>query len=560
MIIETGLFALILALFCSLAQLLTYNIAIKKNNHNMFSFVKSYGYSCLLLVSYSFIVLCLAFINNDFSVNLVYSTSNSSLSLLGKLNAFLSTKEGFLFIFLLAGSYLKLKLFSDKDYKHGVKYKAWIYQCLINVSSLVILLFFNKPFTRNNNIFTEGTGLNDIFIANPIFPIAIACYSIIFAITLAAVVERRVTPLYANKLKVRAKNAFILALLSIFLFMFNSYHFTKSNVLWNWDIIENTNLVLLIIGANIIISISVLAKEDAIRRWTVFQCFLPLIVFAISSSFVFSGKIPSIYFDFYTNSADVILLWIVNFIITFSILFVYVKKSKFINKQNKNYLSVYTKEGKLFIISIALMFLTILLEIFSILPGVYNIFGDGIKMDNSFYEYLILLLLFSNIVIVFLLKSMSSFTRKILFLGVAIFVAGFSLSKIYTQEIKIKFYPNKEYHVSKNISLKSRNAEIIETEKYNAIETKFFLLKDKKIISEFNPIKKMYFSPVHSKTLSYKYIDGLTEINGKISPRDNLDNLNVLITLKKYSYLIWIGFYLILFGLLKLFYLDKSKE
>lgn len=560
MIIETGLFALILALFCSVAQIATYGIATNKNNHNMFGFVKSYGYSCLFLVLYSFLVLCFAFINNDFSVNLVYSSSNSSLTILEKLNAFISTKEGFLFVFLIAGSYLKLKLFSDNDYKNGVKYKAWIYQCLINISSIIILLFFNKPFARNNSIFTEGTGLNDIFIANPIFPIAIACYSIIFAITLAAMNEKRITPLYASKLKVRAKNAFILTLLSIFLLMFNSYNFTKDNVLWNWDVIENTNLVLLIVGANIIISISILARVDAIRRWTVFQCFLPLIIFAISSSFIFSGRIPSIYFDYYTNNADVILLWIINFIIIASMIFIYLKKSKLINKQNKNYLSILSMEGRLFVISIALMFLVVLLEIFTVLPGFYNLFGDGIRMDNSIYEYIILLLLFSNVIIVFLLKSMSSFTRKILFLGVVIFMLGFSISRATSEEVNIKFYPNKDYQITNNISLKSREISMVETKKYNAIEAKFFLLDNDNIVSEFNPIKKIYFSPVHSKSFGYKFIDGLTEINGKISARDNLDNLNILITIKKYSYLIWIGIYLIFFGLIKLFYLDKNKE
>jgi cytochrome c-type biogenesis protein CcmF len=101
MLIELAHFALILAFFVAIAQMVVPMIGAHKGWSGWMAFADPAANSQLVLTGFSFAVLMHAFIVSDFSVALVYANSHTDKPLLYKISGVWGNHEGSMLLWVL---------------------------------------------------------------------------------------------------------------------------------------------------------------------------------------------------------------------------------------------------------------------------------------------------------------------------------------------------------------------------------------------------------------------------------------------------------------------------
>ncbi len=251
------------------------------NRLNYAGFIAA-AFAFLLILS-SYLLLLIAFVNNDFSFVGVYSFSSSNLSLLSKIYASWAGAGGsmLLLTIILSTFYFGLKIASLKNTEKFKTLTCQVMGFVVIVFTLVCLL--RNPFERLPVAAVEGFGLNPqlqsvwMAIHPPIVFSAYAFVVLAFALTIASLKTNK--DIDTSKLfKVSTYASWMLLTVGIALGGVWAYEVLGWGGYWAWDPVETASLLpwLILTGYFIVKSIT---KNLSLTRETLIMLTFASLVF-----------------------------------------------------------------------------------------------------------------------------------------------------------------------------------------------------------------------------------------------------------------------------------------
>ena len=299
---QIGYYSLILGFFFSI---LIVPVSIKNfNNKNQIIDNKIFSISFFqfFFVVVSFFGLILSFVNSDFSNETVFNNSHTTKPLFYKISGTWGNHEGSLLLWLLVLT-LFIFIFLIKSTNQPKKYRilTLLFQQVIIIGFFLFLLKTSNPFNYLFPIPKEGLGLNPILqdpalaIHPPILYLGYVGSSIIFSSSLAAVVEKHISTVWAKHIKVWILVSWVFLTFGIMLGSIWAYYELGWGGFWFWDPVENVSLMPWFCLTALLHCILVLEKRLLLSSWTVV---LSIATFMLSMSGTFlvrSGILNSVH-------------------------------------------------------------------------------------------------------------------------------------------------------------------------------------------------------------------------------------------------------------------------
>ena len=163
MIVETGHFALILALFVAIAQAIVPLVGAQRGDSQWMAMARPGAVVLFLLVATAFLALTWASVANDFSLKVVFENSHSDKPLLYRISGVWGDHEGsmLLWVLILTVYGLAVALFGG-NLPAGLRSRALSVQAMISVGFLLFILLTSNPFLRLDPVPIDGRGMNPI--------------------------------------------------------------------------------------------------------------------------------------------------------------------------------------------------------------------------------------------------------------------------------------------------------------------------------------------------------------------------------------------------------------
>src|SRR5438128_12345128 len=216
MIVETGHFALILALAAALVQMALPAWGARQRDPRLMAVAEPAALVQLCLVLAAFLALMHAYVTSDFSVETVWANSHSAKPLIYKITGVWGNHEGSMLLWILM-----LALFGALVAGFGtnlpatLKSTALAVQAWIAAAFELFVLATSNPFARLAQPPLEGRDLNPILqdpglaVHPPLLYLGYVGFSITFSFAAAALIEGRIDAAWARWVRPWALTAWI---------------------------------------------------------------------------------------------------------------------------------------------------------------------------------------------------------------------------------------------------------------------------------------------------------------------------------------------------------------
>jgi len=393
---QIGYYSLILGFFFSI---LIIPVSIKNfNNKNKIIDNKIFSISFFqfFFVVVSFFGLILSFVNSDFSNETVFNNSHTTKPLFYKISGTWGNHEGSLLLWLLVLT-LFIFIFLIKSTNQPKKYRilTLLFQQVIIIGFFLFLLKTSNPFNYLFPIPKEGLGLNPILqdpalaIHPPILYLGYVGSSIIFSSSLAAVVEKHISTVWAKHIKVWILVSWIFLTFGIMLGSIWAYYELGWGGFWFWDPVENVSLMPWFCLTALVHCILVLEKRLLLSSWTVI---LSIATFMLSMSGTFlvrSGILNSVHTFANDPERGIFILIFLFTLIFFSLAIFFI----FHKENNQKIVEIYwlSKETSILFNNWFLMYFLSVVLIGTVYPIFLEVLSDEkISVGPPFYHKLII--------------------------------------------------------------------------------------------------------------------------------------------------------------------------
>ena len=393
---QIGYYSLILGFFFSI---LIIPVSIKNfNNKNQIIDNKIFSISFFqfFFVVVSFFGLILSFVNSDFSNETVFNNSHTTKPLFYKISGTWGNHEGSLLLWLLVLT-LFIFIFLIKSINQPKKYRilTLLFQQVIIIGFFLFLLKTSNPFNYLFPIPKEGLGLNPILqdpalaIHPPILYLGYVGSSIIFSSSLAAVVEKHISTVWAKHIKVWILVSWIFLTFGIMLGSIWAYYELGWGGFWFWDPVENVSLMPWFCLTALVHCILVLEKRLLLSSWTVI---LSIATFMLSMSGTFlvrSGILNSVHTFANDPERGIFILIFLFTLIFFSLAIFFI----FHKENNQKIVEIYwlSKETSILFNNWFLMYFLSVVLIGTVYPIFLEVLSDEkISVGPPFYHKLII--------------------------------------------------------------------------------------------------------------------------------------------------------------------------
>jgi len=303
MLPELGHFALILALLLSLLLSGVPLTGALSGNRVWMSMARPLVAGQFVFVVIAFSLLVASFVNDDFSVAIVSSQSNSLLPLIYKVSALWGGHEGSLLLWLLmlSGWTLAVALFS-RTLPNDMVATVLSVMGMIAVGFLLFSLLTSNPFARTlPNVPMEGADLNPLLqdFAMAIHPPMLYCgyvgFSVAFAFAIAALIGGRFDAAWARWTRPWTTAAWIFLTVGIMLGSWWAYYELGWGGWWFWDPVENASFMPWLVGTALLHSLAVTEKRGAFKTWTLLLAIFAFSLSLLGTFLVRSGVLTSVH-------------------------------------------------------------------------------------------------------------------------------------------------------------------------------------------------------------------------------------------------------------------------
>ncbi|MFI4935921.1 MAG: heme lyase CcmF/NrfE family subunit [Caulobacterales bacterium] len=276
MINELGQFALVLALALSLAQV-GFSIAGRVRRDGALAGAgEGAALGVLAAVAVGFLALIHAFVTSDFSVLNVAANSHTAKPLIYKIAGAWGSHEGSMLLWCLMLSAYGAAMALSGRLPFGLKALAVATQGALGALFIGYMVFASNPLARLVDVPVQGNSLNPLLqdpalAAHPPFLYAgYVGFSVVFSLSVAALIEGRVDPAWARWIRPWTLAAWSFLTIGITLGSFWAYYELGWGGWWAWDPVENASFMPWLLGTALLHSAAVTEKRGALASWTVF--------------------------------------------------------------------------------------------------------------------------------------------------------------------------------------------------------------------------------------------------------------------------------------------------
>ncbi|MBL8343392.1 MAG: heme lyase CcmF/NrfE family subunit [Rubrivivax sp.] len=303
MIPEIGHFALILALVVALLAQSTLPLwGSFRGQANWVALARPAALVQFTLLVVAYACLTHAFVNNDFSVLLAASHSNSALPLPYRYAAVWGNHEGsiLLWALILAGWTVAVALFS-RQLPDVMVARVIGVMGLVSVGFLLFTLFTSNPFERLLPAAADGRDLNPLLqdpgmvFHPPLLYMGYVGFSVAFAFSIAALISGRLDSTWARWSRPWTTVAWVFLTLGIALGSAWAYYELGWGGWWFWDPVENASFMPWLAGTALIHSLAVTEKRGGFKMWTVLLAILAFSLSLMGTFLVRSGVLSSVH-------------------------------------------------------------------------------------------------------------------------------------------------------------------------------------------------------------------------------------------------------------------------
>ena len=303
MIPEIGHFALIISLCLAVILTLVPAWGAWRGNSVAMALAPSLSVGLLVFVGISFACLSTAFLQDDFSVKLVASHSNSLLPPIYKFAAVWGNHEGSLLLWLLILSLwtAAVAVFSSQ-LPLLVLSRVLSVMGGIGVGFLAFSLFTSNPFARLlPGTPVDGSDLNPLLqdpgliIHPPLLYMGYVGFSVAFAFAIAALMGGRLDASWARWSRPWTNIAWAFLSLGIMLGSWWAYYELGWGGWWFWDPVENASFMPWLAGTALIHSLAATEKRGLFKSWTVLLAIFAFSLSLLGTFLVRSGVLTSVH-------------------------------------------------------------------------------------------------------------------------------------------------------------------------------------------------------------------------------------------------------------------------
>jgi cytochrome c-type biogenesis protein CcmF len=300
---EIGHFALVigLCLACLLAALPAWG-AWRRDTVAM-GLARGLAIGLLVFIAISFVCLTVAFLQDDFSVALVASHSNTLLPPIYKFSAVWGNHEGSLLLWALILCFwiAAVALFSPQ-LPLLVLARVLSVMGAVAVGFLSFSLFTSNPFARNlPSPPADGADLNPLLqdpgliIHPPLLYMGYVGFSVAFAFAIAALLGGRLDASWARWSRPWTNVAWAFLSLGIMLGSWWAYYELGWGGWWFWDPVENASFMPWLAGTALVHSLAATEKRGLFKSWTVLLAIFAFSLSLLGTFLVRSGVLTSVH-------------------------------------------------------------------------------------------------------------------------------------------------------------------------------------------------------------------------------------------------------------------------
>jgi len=302
MVVELGLFALIIAVLLAAAQAWFGLAGAHLGNRRWMAAARPAVAGQWVFVLLSFLVLCWAFYKNDFSVLYVASHSNSALPTFYRISAVWGAHEGSLLLWALALSTWSVAVgFWSRDLPETYAARVLGVLGIISIGFQLFILLTSSPFERLLPAAVDGRDLNPLLqdpalaIHPPMLYIGYVGFSVAFAFAVAALLEGRLDEKWARWTRPWTTLAWMFLTVGITLGSWWAYYELGWGGWWFWDPVENASFMPWLVGTALIHSLAVTEKRGLFKSWTLLLAIIAFSLSLLGTFLVRSGVLVSVH-------------------------------------------------------------------------------------------------------------------------------------------------------------------------------------------------------------------------------------------------------------------------
>jgi cytochrome c-type biogenesis protein CcmF len=302
MIVETGHYALVLALALALVQFAIPFVGARLNDVALMRVARPAAIAQFAFIALAYGALTYAHVVSDFSLVNVIENSHSLKPFIYKISGVWGNHEGSMLLWVLVlslcGALIALFSAAIPD---RLRADALAVQGLIGAAFLLFILLTSNPFARVSPAPWEGRDLNPILqdpglaIHPPLLYLGYVGFSIVFSFAAAALIGGRIDAAWARVVRPWTLFAWIALTLGIAMGSYWAYYTLGWGGFWFWDPVENASLMPWLAGTALLHSAAVMEKREALKIWTIFLSILAFSLSLLGTFLVRSGVLTSVH-------------------------------------------------------------------------------------------------------------------------------------------------------------------------------------------------------------------------------------------------------------------------
>lgn len=303
MIPEAGQIALIIALCLSVLLGTVPMVGAWRGQRWAMNLAPSLAAGVFLFLSIAFACLTIVFLQDDFSVKIVASNSNSLLPQIYKFSAVWGNHEGSLLLWVwILGAWSLAVAMASRGLPLVVLSRVLAVLGLIGAGFIAFSLFTSNPFERLlPAVAAEGNDLNPLLqdpgliIHPPLLYMGYVGLAVPFAFAVAALMGGRLDASWAKWSRPWTNVAWAFLTLGIMLGSWWAYYELGWGGWWFWDPVENASFMPWLVGTALIHSLAVTEKRGLFRSWTVLLAIAAFSLSLLGTFLVRSGVLTSVH-------------------------------------------------------------------------------------------------------------------------------------------------------------------------------------------------------------------------------------------------------------------------
>jgi cytochrome c-type biogenesis protein CcmF len=302
MIVETGHFALVLALALALVNSVVPLVGHIRRDGRLLAVAPSVALAGFAFTVIAFAALTYAHVVSDFSVVNVVENSASSKPLIYKITGVWGNHEGSMLLWvLILAIFAAAVAVASRGMPADLRGLVLCVQSWIASAFLLFILLTSDPFARIARAPIEGQDLNPLLqdmglaIHPPLLYLGYVGFSMTFSFAAAALIAGRVDAAWARFVRPWTLIAWTFLTLGIAMGSYWAYYTLGWGGFWFWDPVENASLMPWLAGTALLHSAVVMEKREALKVWTIFLAILAFSLSLVGTFLVRSGVLTSVH-------------------------------------------------------------------------------------------------------------------------------------------------------------------------------------------------------------------------------------------------------------------------